>query len=186
MNEVQTIERPNAGQNPAWAELVQLVPIVSLAFPFIVSGSADLERAGRASVVAALLTIPVCGLVLARGHLLNPILAGTGLWLWVLAAAFQVPFPALAEWLGRTQGFSLFVLVFVVGVASTLVSPYGFIGCRSSDARWIRRASLGLLGLTGVVVMWAWWFRHDLRLGGGLPFIVVNVARRVACRAHTA
>jgi len=182
---VSAVQRPRIGQNPVWAELVQLVPIVSLAFPFIVAGSADLERAGRASLVAALLTVPVVGLVLARGHLLNPILVGTGLWLWLVAAAFRVPLPTLAEWLGQTQAFSLFLLVLIVGFLSTISSPYGYIGCRSPDARWIRRASLGLLGLSGLAVLWAWWFRHDLRLGGGLPFIVLNVARRVACRRHT-
>jgi hypothetical protein len=41
---------------------------------------------------------------------------------------------------------------------------------------------LRLLGLTLVIVAWAWFFRHDIRVGGGLPFIVLNVARRVMGR----
>jgi hypothetical protein len=33
-----------------------------------------------------------------------------------------------------------------------------------------------------LMVGWAWLFRHNIRLGGGLPFIVLNVARRVIGR----
>jgi hypothetical protein len=169
-------------RNPAWAELVQLVPVVSLAFPFIVAGKVDLARAGSGFLVGALLAIAVTGAVLWRRHLPNPILVGTGLWLWLGLAAFYLPIPALKAWLVDTQAFGLFVAALLAGIIATLVSPWGFVACRSGDPRWNRKTSLGLLGLAAIIVAWSWWFRHDIRLGGGLPFIVLNVARRLIAR----
>lgn len=166
-------------RNPVWAELLQLVPIISLAFPFIVQGKVDLARAGSGFLIGALLTIPITALVVARKHLLNPILVGTNVWLWLGALAFAVPVPALADWLRQTQAFALFASALVAGVVTTFLSEHGYVACYSTDSGWIRRTSLGLLALTAVVVTWSWIFRHDIRLGGGLPFIVLNVVRRV-------
>jgi len=171
-----------ARRNPAWAELLQLVPIISLALPFIVAGKVDLARAGAGFFLGAILTLPVSAAVVLRKHLLNPILVGTGLWLWLGCAAFYLPAPTLVTWLVHTQAFGLFVAALLGGLAAMALSPWGYIACRSSDPRWNRRASLSLLGITLVVVGWAWVFRHDIRVGGGLPFIVLNVARRVMGR----
>jgi hypothetical protein len=169
-------------RNPVWAELLQLVPIISLALPFIVEGRVDLGRAGSGFFIGALLTIPVSAAVVLRRHLLNPILLGTGIWLWLGAVAFKLPAPPLAAWLSQTQAFGLFVAALGVGLAATIFSPQGYIACYSSDRRWIRHASIRLLQLTFLLVGWAWLFRHNIRLGGGLPFIVLNVARRILAR----
>jgi hypothetical protein len=169
-------------RNPAWAELLQLVPIISLALPFIVAGKVDLSRAAPGFLLGALLTLPISLAVLWRRHRLNPILIGTHVWLWLGLGAFYVPVPALRAWLIETQAFGLFALALVVGAVATFWFPSGYVACPSSDPRWTRRMSLGLLALTAVIVVWAWIFRHDIRLGGGLPFIVLNVARRVIGR----
>jgi hypothetical protein len=169
-------------RNPAWAEILQLVPIISLALPFILAGKVDLARAGFGFLLGAGLSIPISAAVVLRKHLLNPILVGTDLWLWLGCAAFYLPAPALLTWLIHTQAFGLFVAALLAGLAAMAWSPWGYIAYRSEDPRWNRKASLGLLGLTLVIVGWAWVFRHDIRVGGGLPFIVLNVARRVLGR----
>jgi hypothetical protein len=73
-------------RNPFWAEIAQLVPIISLASPFIVAGTVDLGRAGSGFLVGALLAVPISVAVVLRKHPLNPILVGTGLWLWLGAS----------------------------------------------------------------------------------------------------
>ena len=168
--------------NPVWAELVQLVPVVSFALPFVVKGEVDIARAATGFAVGAVLAVAISALLVRLGHVLNPVLVGTGLWLCLGAIAFNVPVAALAEWLGRTQAFGLFVAAFGVGVVPTLVSASGDVGCRHPDARWVPRASHALIALTGLAAVWAFWFRADVRLGGGLPFIVVNVVRRIMIR----
>jgi hypothetical protein len=169
-------------RNPVWAELIQLVPVVSLALPFIIAGRVDLSQAGWGFLVGALLTIPISAAVVVKGKLLNPILVGTGLWLGLGAIAFQIPVAPLADWLVQTQAFGLFFAALLVGVVATLFFPQGYIACSSTDLRWIRRASLGLLAFTVVAVAWSWVFRANVRLGGGLPFIALNVTRRIIAR----
>jgi hypothetical protein len=169
-------------RNPIWAELIQLIPVISLAFPFILAGRVDLGQAGWGFLVGAILAVPISAVVMARGKLLNPILVGTGLWLGLGAVAFQIPVAPLADWMVRTQGFGLFVAAFLVGLVATFFLPQGYIACGSGDPRWIRRTSLGLLAFTAVIVAWSWIFRANVRLGGGLPFIALNLTRRVVAR----
>ncbi len=164
--------------NPVWAELVQLVPVVTLASSFLVSGEVDLGRAGPLFGVAALLTVPATGLVWWRGHVANPILLGTAIWLWVGAAVFASGWPAGAALIADARAAALFASALAVGVVSTATSPQGYVGARSDDAAWIRRTSLALLTFTAAALAWSWMFRADLRLGNGLPFIVLNLARR--------
>ncbi|HEX6764014.1 MAG TPA: hypothetical protein VF103_01025 [Polyangiaceae bacterium] len=118
----------------AWTELVQLVPIVSFALPFVLRGDVDIARAATGFVVGALLALAISVALAWRGYVLNPILVGTGLWLCLGAIAFNVPVPALVAWLVRTQAFGLFAAAFGVGIVTTLFSPFGYIGCRHGDA----------------------------------------------------
>ncbi len=166
-------------KNPVWAELIQLIPIVTFALPFIVRGQVDLGSAHRSFLIAALLTLPVTALVLRRGCVLNPILVGTAVWLWLGALAFTVPLDGLSSWLEQSQGAGLFAAILVVGIVSAFASAHGYVGVRHPDARWVRRTSLGLLVLTVLALAWAYYFRSNIRLGGGLPFLIVNIVRRV-------
>jgi hypothetical protein len=143
-----------------------------------VSGKVELARAGTGLVAGALLTLPVSAAVLAKKAALNPILVGTGLWLWAGAVAFSVPLAELRAALVEAQGFALFAFVVATGVVTLLLSPQGFIGCQHPDPGFVRKASLGLLAVALVALAWSWFFRHDIRAGGGLPFIVLNVVRR--------
>jgi hypothetical protein len=165
-----------------WVELVQLVPVVSFALPFIVQGEVELARAAPGFLIGAVLFVFASSLVLYLKAVLNPILVGTGVWLVLGALAFNVPIRSLASSLSASQGFSLFVVIGVVGLIGTFTSKAGFIGCPNSDVAWVRRASFVLLALAVAAAAWAFRFRADIRLGGGLPFIVLNVARRVLIR----
>lgn len=173
-------------RNPLWAEGLQLVPVISLALPFILDGRVDLARAGSGFLVAALLAVPITAAVLWRRHLLNPILLGTDLWLWLGLIAFKLPAPPLANWFIETQAFGIFVGALAAGALTTFLSSHGYIACYGPNPQVLRRASLMLLGLTVVLTVWAWAFRHNVRLGGGLPFILLNIARRLLIRRVTA
>jgi hypothetical protein len=176
------LRRVAKSTHPVWVELVQLVPVVSLALPFIVQGEVELARAASGFLIGAVSFVLVSWLVLHQKAVLNPILIGTGVWLVLGALAFNVPIESLASSLSATQGFSLFVVIGVVGLVATFTSRVGFIGCPSNDVAWVRRTSLVLLALAVAAAVWAFRFRADIRLGGGLPFIVLNVARRVLIR----
>ena len=177
------LRRVPKSQNPVWIELVQLLPVISLALPFIVRGEVDLARAASGFLLGATLFVTVSWLVLHVKGVLNPILVGTGIWLVLGALAFNVPLESLASRISSTQGFSLFAVIVVVGLATMLASPEGFIGYRGADVAWIRRTSLVLLAVAIAAAAVAFRFRSDIRIGGGLPFIVLNVARRALIRS---
>jgi hypothetical protein len=121
-----------------------------------------------------------------RKHVSNPIGVGTGIWLCVGALAFNVPLAPLKAWLVAVQAFALFLGVVAVGLVATFASKHGYVGARSDDPNWLRKSSLVLLLLSFGALLWAWLFRDDVRVGGGLPFIVLNVARRVLIRRQQA
>jgi len=175
-------ERHDRDENPLWAELVQLVPVLSFALPFVARGSVDLSRAASGFLLGAGLAVGVSLLLVQQKHVLSPILVGAGLWLVAGALAFNVPLAPLAAWFVAAQASGLFVMALAVAVPAMLFSPHGYIGARSADVSWLRRSSLLLLAATVVTVVWAFWFRSNVRLGGGLPFIALNVTRRLLVR----
>lgn len=158
-------------------ELLQFVPIVLFAAPFLVEGQVDLSAAGQAFVMSTLTAVIVLWRTRQLGFPLNPILVGADAWLFVGALAFSVPLPPLVSWIALTQGFGLFVSIVAALSISSALGPRRAVGVTGDD-RTIRRASLGLVTLAVVLAVWAFYWRHDLRIGGGLPFIGLNVTRR--------
>ncbi|MEQ1571349.1 MAG: hypothetical protein ABMA64_37320 [Myxococcota bacterium] len=154
-------------------EVAQFVPVVAFAFRFLLAGEVDLAQAGPQFVLGAALALGVLGVVLARRAPVNPILLGADLWLAVGAVGFGAPIPAVAAAVGELAGSGLFAAILLAGIGATVVSPRGFVGA-PVDRRW----SWALVGLTAALVVYTWWMRHDVRLGGGLPFIVLNLVRR--------
>ena len=161
-------------------EAVQFLPVITLASSFLVHGEVDLGRAGPLFIVAALGAALITAILAARREPLNPILLGTGAWLVAGAVAFGVPIAPLARIIGRLRAAGLFACTAVVGA-----SPPGYLGMSHPDRGLVRRWSLALLGLTLAATLWAWVFVDNIRLGGGLPFILLNVARRVLLRRLT-
>ncbi len=163
-------------------ELVQLVPILTLASSFIVAGQVDLERASALFTVSAALAVVITtALAVARAPL-NTVLLGTDLWLLLGAVAFGVPVGPLAAALGRLQGAGLFACVLLTGLVLSAAAPRGFLGLAAENGRRRRAGSLALLLLTAGALAWSAAFVDDIRLGGGLPFIALNVSRRILLR----
>lgn len=167
------------------AEGVQFAPILTLASSFIVAGDVDLERAGTLFAVAAGEAIVITGGLAALRQTLNPVLLGTNLWLLLGAAAFGIPVEPLAGLLGQIRAGGLFACALVLGGLLTAFSPRGYLGAQLPDHSATLRGSLVVLGLTAVALAWSWLFVDDIRLGGGLPFIALNVARRLLVRRMT-
>ncbi len=163
------------------AEVLQFAPILTLASTFVVSGEVDLGRASTLFVVAAGEAVIITALVLALRRPLNPVLLGTHLWLLIGAIGFGIPIDPLAELLGRTNAVGLFACALLVGALLTALSPTGYIGV-PLPRQTVLAVSAVLLVLTLLALIWSWFFVDNIRLGGGLPFILLNVTRRVMGR----
>ena len=98
-------------------------------------------------------------------------------------ASLTVTLPALAELLSETNAVLLFAATLGLGIVLTFAVPKsGFIGMADGDAQTVRRLSVVLLALAVLALVWAIAFKDNIRLGGGLPFIVLNVTRRMLIR----
>ena len=168
-------------------EVIQFVPIITLAFTFIAKGGVDLEQAGPLFVISGILAVGITIWLITANVTQNPILLASNIWLVVGALAFGVPIPALAALLSQTNAALLFAVILLVGITQTaLKTPTGFIGMTNVAPHIVRRLSLIMLGLSAAILVWAVMFKSNIRLGGGLPFIVLNVTRRMLMRRATA
>ncbi len=167
---------------PILLEAIQFAPILTLASTFVVTGEVDLDRAGTLFVVAAAGALVITVALVAARARLNPILLGTNVWLWVGALAFGIPLEGLAGVLAELRAVGLFACVLGVCGALTVVSPSGCLGAEIAGRRRTLLGSAIVLGLTAAALGWAWLFVEDIRIGGGLPFILLNVSRRILLR----
>ena len=172
-----------AKSKPFFIEAIQFVPVITLASSFLVAGGVDLGRAAPLFVVSAAMAVIITVGLAAKQVLLNPILLGSNLWLFVGAIAFGLPVPPLADFIAFAEAAGLFGAILVVGIGYFVArSKTGFIGLPGGDAKVVRNLSIVLLALTALALGWSIVFLDNIRLAGGLPFILLNVTRRVLIR----
>ena len=169
----------------ALLEVVQFIPVITLASSFIAGGGVNLERAATLFIISGITALVITAALAVKKVPLNPILLGTNLWLVTGALAFGVPIPALATVLGTVQAFGLYVTIFTVGAILTILSTTGFIGMAHTNRNRVRRLSILLLALCAVALAWSYLFIDNIRIGGALPFIFLNVSRRVLMRRNS-
>lgn len=165
-------------------EAVQFIPVISLASSFIVSGGVDLSRAAALFVISGIGAFVITSALIIMRVQLNPVLFGTNIWLCTGALAFGIPVPALASVLAKAQAAGLFACVLGIFLPLTIFSPAGFIGMPHPNRRTVRKLSLQLFIAATIVFVWSVIMVDNIRLGGGLPFILLNVTRRMMMRRH--
>ena len=164
-------------------EILQFVPIITLASNFIVKGNVDLSQAGVLFAISGAMAVAVTVWLAVIRETLNPILLGSNIWLVSGAVAFGIPVAPLATLLSNTNAVLLFATVLLVGIVQTLAkTKSGFIGMSDGSPQTIRKLSFILLGVAAVALVWTIIFKDNIRIGGGLPFIVLNVTRRILTR----
>jgi hypothetical protein len=154
-------------------EVVQLVPIISFALPFITAGGVDLAAAGGQLRIGTALGVPLCLLLPLLRVPLNPIAVASVGWMGAGALAFALSVPAqegFAE-LGATGLFACATFATIAGEARRQGGALAWPGPETPYGPLLIVACMLAMG-------WA-WYAADVRLGGGLPFIAVNVIRRV-------
>jgi hypothetical protein len=182
-------EKTSAGQGARLSkskkillETVQFVPVITFAVSFVAAGEVDLKRASVLFVVSAVAAVLITVFLVIRKLSLNPILLGTDIWLGIGALAFGIPVPQLAALVDHLRAAGLFACVLGLGLTLTWASPTGYIGMSHPNRRLVRDTSFLLLILTAGALAWSWINTDNIRLGGGLPFVLLNVIRRVIIR----
>lgn len=169
----------NSTVRTALTEVIQFAPVLTLAAGFVISGEIDLAVADTRFLIAALLSVPIVGGLAWKGINLNPILLGADLWLVVGAVSFNLPIEPVRDAMAAAGGAGLFVGALLVGLLYTVLRPEGYLGAEGPRTRVF---SVVLLALTVAAVVWSMSRPDDIRLGAALPFIGINVLRRVMGR----
>ncbi len=160
-------------------ELVQFVPILTFAVPFMTAGAVDLSAAGGGFLRATVLAVVVTVALHRWQHPRNPIHAATDAWLLVGAVAFSVPLEGVAGLYSTWGALSLFAVVALWGALQLATGRGGFLLGSAATPTQLRKLTPVMIALTLAAIGWAWWWLGDIRIGGGLPFIGLNVVRRV-------
>ena len=163
-------------------EAVQFVPLLTFAAPFVLAGAVDLSAAGSSFALAGILAMVLSGVLVALKVAQNPILVGVNVWLVVGAAAFAVPLEALEAAYVTQQAITLFVGIALVALVQNLAVPGGFLGSVDLPPATVRRASWVLWAVALLAIAWSAAFHGEIRVGGALPFIALNVVRRMMLR----
>jgi hypothetical protein len=163
----------------ALQEVVQFIPVLTLAAGFVIAGEIDLSVAAARFTVAAILALIIVGGLAWRQVRQNPFLVGADLWLIVGAVSFNLPIEPIKAAMVQAGGGGIFLGALAVGLLYTLARPEGYLGVESRHTRLL---SAVLLVLTAAGAAWAMAHPDSIRLGAALPFIGVNVLRRVMGR----
>ncbi|MFT5680708.1 MAG: hypothetical protein ACI8RZ_001614 [Myxococcota bacterium] len=163
----------------ALVEVVQFIPILTLAAGFVLAGEIDLSVAATRFAIAAVLAVIIVGGLAWKKAKQNPFLVGADLWLLVGAISFNLPIEPVKAAMVQAGGGGIFVGALLVGLGYTLTQPEGYLGVESRRTKVL---SVVLLVLTAAGAAWAMAHPDSIRLGAALPFIGVNVLRRVMGR----
>ena len=90
--------------------------------------------------------------------------------------------PWIAVYGGDLRAITLFCILTIVGVFSTLISRRGFINVASCPRPVVVRYSLWLIVVTGGCGLFSWYFKGNLLLEGTVPFVLVYVAAMLLSR----
>lgn len=165
----------------ALAIIEYLLGFVALAlFAFLAFGRGPASDDGfvHAFKVGGLVAGVELAFLLVRAKPANRLILGANTWLIAGAVAAYLE---LWWWLRLYQQFgeaSLFVSMLIVGLASTWLSPSGFVA-KLGPTIEVRRASLLLLGSVLVALAVAMHFRGDVKYAAVLPVIALSWLNRI-------
>ena len=128
--------------------------------------------------VSGLVALGELAFLLGRPKPANRLVLGANIWLIAGAAAAYLE---LWWWLRIYQQFgeaSLFASMLIVGLASTWLSPAGFVA-KLGPTIEVRRASLLLLASVLVALAVAVYFRGNVKLAAVLPVIALSWLNRL-------
>jgi len=160
--------------------LLGFVALALFAFLAFGLGSATDDGFVHAFKVSGLVAAAELAFLFGRVKPANRLVLGANIWLIAGAAAAYLE---LWWWLRLYQQFgeaSLFASMLIVGLASTWLSPSGFVA-KLGPTNEVRRASLFLLASVLAALAIAVYFRGDVKYAAVLPVIALSWLNRLLC-----
>jgi len=129
-----------------------------------------------AGAIGAVLTVLIFRI---KGLSLNPVFIGINIYLLSGYLGLVTRQTWLSQLYGSFQASGMLAWVIVVGVASLLFSPAGFIGIDSKNRQIVVAYSVRLLIIAIAVFLLAYAFRTNRLFAESVPFVVLFAAHGV-------
>ncbi len=172
-------------QRAALALVEYLLGFLALAFfAFLAfgSGPATDERLLFAFKAAAPIAVAELVALLWRAAPANRLIVGANLWLVAGGLAAYLQQWWWLKWYQQIGEASLFISMALVGLATTALSPTGFVAA-VGPRRPVVLASLGLLAAVCLALVAAVHFRGNVKFAAVLPVIALSWLNRLLRRA---
>jgi hypothetical protein len=181
---VQAMTRLTGGARAA-RSLLQFFPLtvfLAIAFRQGVPQNEDWLLAFMAGGVAALVQLALVR-VLFRHAPMSRMIIGVNVYLMLGGVATIINHVPTLNLLNSLRESGLFLCLLGVGVITTLMSPYGFVGAAgSANPSRVRGHSMALLGLAILATAASFHFRGRMMLSAVIPLVVLALASRFAKR----
>jgi hypothetical protein len=164
--------------------LLGFLALVLFAYLAFGSGLPSDDRFIHAFKVSAPVAVAELLVLFWRAPPMNRLILGANLW---LVGGGMAAYLQQWWWLSMYQQLGeagLFVAMAVVGLATTAVSPSGFVAA-AGPRRAVVMASVGLLAAVLVAIAAAIHFRGDVRLAAVVPVIALSWINRLLRRVLT-
>lgn len=131
-----------------------------------------------AFVVAAIASLVVNGILLMHNLILDRFGLGLNLFFLVGGLAFFFNVSSILMLYSKFKALSLFANIALVGLVTTIFSPYGFIGIQTHNKNLIKKNSWLLLSAVLAACVFSYVFNDaKLLISGALPFIFLKFFR---------
>lgn len=129
-----------------------------------------------AGAIAAVLTVLISRI---KSVPMNPVFIGINIYLLSGYVGLVTRQAWLNQLYGNFQASGMLAWVIIVGVASLLFSPAGFIGIDSKNRRIVVAYSVCLLAIAIVAFLLAYSFRTNRLFAETVPFVILFLAHGV-------
>lgn len=133
----------------------------------------------QAFLVGGVLAVIETLFLLWRRMTLDRLLLGANLYLLIGALSAKLGFHSIMRMYSDLQAAAIFIMIFLIGVGSTVFTVRGFVGVETKTPLDSKRASLALLAFTVICGLISFRYRGDTTLSGTLPVITLIIVKKV-------
>jgi hypothetical protein len=164
--------------------ILQFFPLAGFLYYARIHGYSEGAWENAFIIGGALAVLETAVLALKRIHL-NRLILGANLFLILGGLGFLLELQPILNLYGKYTQAVLFFSMLLVGLATTLFTPSGYIGTTKCSKAWIRKNSLYLLAATLLATLISLYFRGSVLKAGLAPFLIIYFTRHYLIRKQT-
>ncbi|MAR92059.1 MAG: hypothetical protein SV765_12605 [Pseudomonadota bacterium] len=142
----------------------------------------DIQRWIEAFSITSLAALLHTISLLSRPEPINRLLLGANLYLLIGGTAVAFNKANFLFWLDHYQETTVFLVISLLGLLTTVAAPSGFIGVKCAERSIVFKYSLWLLLLAILATLVSYELRGDPLLAGFAPFIALVIFQKLMAK----